>query len=115
MEIWLPYGDVESLLTLQAENLGELSDPPPESHVEELTQNLGERIKGREKLVVCDNKRATVKLLKSLAPLLPQDGTLKIYTRSPKALEDGVPELKGRGPEALSAAGARSRRTHLFA
>jgi hypothetical protein len=96
LEIWLPYGDVESLLTLQAENLGELSDPPPESHVEELTQNLGERIKGREKLVVCDNKRATVKLLKSLAPLLPQDGTLKIYTRSPKALEDGVPELKGR-------------------
>jgi hypothetical protein len=96
LEIWLPYGDVESLLTLQAENLGELSDPAPESHVEELTQNLGERIKGREKLVVCDNKRATVKLLKSVAPLLPPDGILKIYTRSPKVLEDGVPELKGR-------------------
>ena len=82
MEIWLPYGDVESLLTLQAENLGELSDPVPESHAEELTQSLAERIKGRDKLVVCDNKRGTVKLLKTLAPLLPQDGTLKIYTRA---------------------------------
>jgi hypothetical protein len=96
LEIWLPYGDVESLLTLQAENLGELSDPVPESHVEELIQPLAERIKGREKLVVCDNKRATTKLMKSLTPLLPQDGTLKIYARSPKGLEDGAPDLKGR-------------------
>ena len=96
MEIWLPYGDVESLLTLQAENLGELSDPAPESHIEELTQGLAESIKGRGKLVVCDCKRATVKLLKSLAPALPQDGTLKVYARSPKGLEEVVPDLKGR-------------------
>jgi hypothetical protein len=96
LEIWVPYGDVESLLTLQAENLGELFDPVPESHADELALTLVERVKGAEKLIVCDRKPSTLKLLRSAAPQLPQDGPLKIYARSPKNIEDGVPALKGR-------------------
>ena len=96
MEIWVPYGDVESLLTLQAENLGELFDPVPESHADELAPILIERMKGMEKLIVCDRKPSTLKLLRSAAPQLPPDSPLKIYARSPKGVEDGVPALKGR-------------------
>ncbi len=96
MEIWLPYGGVESLLTLQAENLGELVDPLPENHSEELGQMLAERLRGRERLFVCDGKPATYKLLRAVVPKLPQENPPKVYTRSPKGLEEGVPELKGR-------------------
>jgi hypothetical protein len=96
LEIWVPYGDVESLLTLQAENLGELVDPAPEGHAEELAQILKERTKGFERLIICDSKPATLKLLKALAPHIPQDGALKLNAPSPKSVEDGVPGLKGR-------------------
>jgi hypothetical protein len=96
LEIWVPYGDVESLLTLQAENLGELVDPAPEGHAEELAQMLKERVKGFERLVVCDGKPATLKLLRALAPHLPQDGTVKLNAPSPKSVEEGVPAIKGR-------------------
>jgi hypothetical protein len=96
LEIWVPYGDVESLLTLQAENLGELFDPAPDGHSEELGQILAERVRGLEKLIVCDTKPSTIKLLRSAAAKLPQDTQIKVYARSPKGVEDGVPELKGR-------------------
>jgi hypothetical protein len=109
LEIWVPYGDVESLLTLQAENLGELFDPVPESHADELAAILLERMKGMEKLIVCDRKPSTLKLLRSAAPQLPQDGPLKIYARSPRVIEEGAPALKGRvlklSPPPSSAAG----------
>src|SRR2546430_13490398 len=36
MEIWVPYGDVESLVTLMQENLGETIDPRSEEHTSEL-------------------------------------------------------------------------------
>jgi hypothetical protein len=96
LEIWVPYGDVESLLTLQAENLGELIDPVGESHAEELAQILKERAKGFERLLICDSKPATLKLLKALAPHIPQDGAIKLNAPSPKSVEEGVPEIKGR-------------------
>lgn len=96
MEIWVPYGDVESLLTLQAENLGELIDPTPESHSEELAQKLNDRLKGFKRLVVCDARPATTKLLRTLAPHLQSDTALKLNALSPKPIEEAVPELKGR-------------------
>lgn len=96
MEIWVPYGDVESLLTLQAENLGELVDPTPEGHAEELAQILKERTKGFERLIVCDCKPSTLRLIRALAPHIPQDGSIKLNAPSPKSLEEGVPEIKGR-------------------
>lgn len=96
MEIWVPYGDVESLLTLQAENLGELVDPVPEGHAEELAQILKERLKGFQRLVVCDSRPATLKLMRSLAQHLPSDGTMAVNAPSPKSVEEGVSEIKGR-------------------
>jgi hypothetical protein len=96
LEIWVPYGGVESLLTIQAENLGELVDPAPESHAEEIVPILEERMKGNDELIVCDQKPATAKLLKALSAKMPQDGTVKIFSPSPKRLEEAVPELKGK-------------------
>ena len=57
---------------------------------------LKERVKGFERLVVCDGKPATLKLLRALAPHLPQDGTVKLNAPSPKSVEEGVPAIKGR-------------------
>jgi hypothetical protein len=96
LEIWIPYGDVESLVTLQAENLGELIDPAPEGHIDELAQLLVEKMKGYQKLVICDFKPATLKLLKALSPLVPQDGTMAIVSAFTRELESRVPELRGR-------------------
>jgi len=96
LEIWVPYGDVESLLTVQAENLGELVDPAPEGHVDELAPIVEERMKGHDALIVCDYKPATAKLLRVLAAKIPQDGAVKVLSPFPKRLEDAVPELKGR-------------------
>jgi hypothetical protein len=112
LEIWIPYGDVESLVTLQAENIGELIDPTPESHADELVQRLGERMKGKDRLIVCDYKPATVKLLKAISAQLPQDGSLKVYSPVAKRLEERVPDMKGRvmklspGSAALQADGS---------
>jgi len=96
LEIWLPYGDVESLVTLQAENIGELVDPAPEGRAEELGLALVERLRGFERLVVCDSKPSTLKVVRAAAPGLPPDGQTKVYARSPRSVEDVVPELKGR-------------------
>ena len=96
MEIWVPYGDVESLLTVQAENLGELVDPAPEGHLEELAPILEERVKGQDALIVCDYKPATAKLLRALSPKVSQEGGTRVFSPFPKRLEEAVPELKGR-------------------
>src|SRR5208283_3278471 len=96
MEIWVPYGDVESLLTVQAENLGELVDPAPQGHVDELAPIVEERMKGHDALIVCDYKPATAKLLRALSPGIPQDGPTRVFSPFPKRLEEAVPELKGR-------------------
>ncbi len=47
-------------------------------------------------MIVCDNKPATAKLLKALAPKVPKDGAIKIYSLAPNKLEEVVPDLKGR-------------------
>ena len=83
-------------MTLQAENLGELVDPAPEGHAEEMAQALKERARGFGRLVICDRRPATLKLLKALVPSLPQDGTLTLNASHPKAVEEAVPEVKGR-------------------
>jgi len=96
LEIWVPYGDVESLVTLQAENIGELVDPSPESHIDELVQRLGERMKGHGSLIICDHKPATAKLLRAVSATLPTDGSVKVYSPFAKRVEERVPEMKGR-------------------
>jgi hypothetical protein len=93
MEIWVPYGDVESLVTLMQENLGETIDPKPESHVDEVVALLSEKLKGVEKVFICDQKPATLKVVKALLTGAPKDG-MKFYSSIPKKVEAAVPDLK---------------------
>ena len=93
MEIWVPYGDVESLVTLMQENLGETIDPKPESHIEEIVVTLAEKMKGVERVFVCDQKPATLKVLKALLAKVPKEG-IKFFAPNPRKVEAAVPELK---------------------
>ncbi len=93
MEIWVPYGDVESLVTLMQENLGETIDPKPESHVDEIVVPLAERVKGVEHVFICDTKPATLKAVKALLAKVPKDG-LKFVSSNPRKVEAAIPELK---------------------
>jgi len=93
MEIWIPYGEVESLVTLKAENLGETLDTPPESHLDQIAANLLERAKGTEGVLVCDLKPPTVKVVKALAA---QSAEMRFVAPAPRRLEAEVPESKER-------------------
>ncbi len=93
MEIWVPYGDVESLVTLMQENLGETIDPKPESHVDEIVATLAERLKGAERVLICDNKPATLKVVKALLAQVPKEGH-RFVSSSPRKVEAAVPDLK---------------------
>src|ERR1017187_7666995 len=96
MEIWVPYGDVESLVTLMQENLGETIDPKPESHVDEIVVTLAEKLKGVEKVLICDSKPATFKVVKAILAKVPREG-LKFVSSNPRKVEAAVPELKEAG------------------
>jgi hypothetical protein len=93
MEIWVPYGDVESLVTLMQENLGETIDPKPESHVDEIVTPLAEKLKGVEKVFICDQKPATLKVLKALLAKAPREAQ-KFFSSNPRKVEAAVPDLK---------------------
>ena len=119
MEIWVPYGDVESLVTLMQENLGEAIDPKPESHVEEMVIPLAERMKGAGQVFICDYKPATLKVVKALLSKVPREG-LKFISSNPRKVEAAIPELKeavgklrapGEAEAGSGAQGGRSRRT----
>ena len=86
MEIWVPYGDVESLVTLMQENLGETIDPKPESHVDEIAALLSEKLKGVEKVFICDQKPATLKVVKAVLAGAAKDG-MKFYSSIPRKVE----------------------------
>ncbi len=93
MEIWVPYGDVESLVTLMQENLGETIDPKPESHIDEIVVPLSEKLKGVERIIICDQKPATLKVVKALVAKAPVEGR-KFVSSNPRKVEGAVPELK---------------------
>ncbi|MCS4540024.1 MAG: hypothetical protein HYU03_04970 [Thaumarchaeota archaeon] len=96
MEVWIPYGHVEALLTIQIENLGELVDPKAEKQSTEVSAQLAERLKDAQKLVICDNKGATFKSLKTAFGQSPPAEDLKVYSPWQKEVERSVPQLKGR-------------------
>ncbi len=93
MEIWVPYGDVESLVTLMQENLGEAIDPKPESHLEEMVVTLSEKLKAAESVFICDQKPATLKVVKALLTGDPREGKRFVST-NPRKVEAAIPELK---------------------
>ncbi len=103
MEIWVPYGDVESLVTLMQENLAETFDPKPESHLDEIVVPLSEKMKTAECVLICDDKPATLKVVKALLAKVPRDGK-RFLAPNPRKVEAAVPELKD-GVERLRAPG----------
>jgi hypothetical protein len=106
-ELWIPYGSVETLVTLQAENLGAVVDPQAEKGFIE-TERLLEATKRASALFVCDASPTTAELMRELAPGLASAAPLKIFSAAPRRIESAVPELKGRVatlPPPISAGG----------
>ncbi|HUI00801.1 MAG TPA: hypothetical protein VLX56_04140 [Nitrososphaerales archaeon] len=93
MEIWVPYGDVESLVTLMQENLAETIDPKPESHLEEMVAPLAEKMAGAERVFICDQKPATLRVVKALVAKVPKEGK-RFFAPNPRRVEAAVSELK---------------------
>lgn len=92
-EIWIPYGSVETLVTLQAENLGVLAEGPLEGGPTDM-ERMSELVKGAAALFVCDSAPPTMELLKGVVPSMGEG--LKVYSPAPKRIENAVPEVKGR-------------------
>ena len=94
-ELWIPYGSVETLVTLQAENLGVVAESPAEGGSTDFPR-VGELIRGTGQLFICDSSPATIELLMGAVPFLGENQGVKIYSPAPKRVETSVPELKGR-------------------
>src|SRR5439155_24913883 len=58
-EIWIPYGDTETLVTLGAENLGELIEPAQDSLAEEEIERLKGSMAEFREVVLVDCKPPT--------------------------------------------------------
>ena len=94
-ELWVPYGNVETLVTLQAENLGAVAEGSSEGTSTDI-EWLSELALVAAQLFVCDPAPATIELVKGLVPALGENQSLKMFSPAPKRLEGAVPELKGR-------------------
>lgn len=94
-ELWIPYGGVETLITIQAENLGALSEPPQEGGSLEL-ERIAELAKSSARVFICDATPATIEVLKGLATMLGEQPGPSFVSAAPKKIEAAVPELKGR-------------------
>ncbi len=94
-EIWIPYGAVETLVTLQAENLGTVAEPASEGGFTESERMTG-LLKGPAQLFVCDATPATTELLKGVLPAILEAQSLRLISAAPKRIESAIPELKGR-------------------
>jgi hypothetical protein len=93
-EVWFPYGGVETLVTVQAENLGTLVEPLAEKSSEE-TERLVELLRSPVSLFVCDINPTTMELLRDLVGLA-QANPPRVVASEPKKAEASVPELKGK-------------------
>jgi len=94
-EIWIPYGAVENLVTLQAENLGVVAEPPSDQGSIEI-ERMSELAKGATQVFVCDSAPPTFEFLRGLLPVIGESQGARVVAPAPKRVEAGVPELKGR-------------------
>jgi len=102
-EVWIPYGDVETLISVEAENIGSIVNPGAEKSTGE-TDRLSEKLKGAAHLFLCDSAPTTIELLRELLPAITAAEALKMTANDPKRIEFAIPELKGRLGEAMAAA-----------
>ena len=94
-ELWIPYGSVETLVTLQAENLGVVAEGSPEGASTDV-ERLTELVKGSAQLYICDAAPGVIELVRGLLPALGENQAVKLFAPAPKRLENAVPEVKGR-------------------
>jgi hypothetical protein len=94
-ELWIPYGSVETLVTLQAENLGAVVESPIEGGSVDL-ERVAELVKGSETVYICDSAPGTIELLRGMTQSITETPNLKLMSSAPKRVETGVPALKGR-------------------
>ena len=94
-ELWVPYGDVETLITIQSENLGAVVQPESEKSTGD-TERIGEAVKRASRLFVCDSRNPTIELLAELSPAISSSEGLKLVAAAPKRIESAIPDLKGR-------------------
>jgi len=94
-ELWIPYGAVENLVTVQAENLGVVAEPPSDQGSIEI-ERMSELAKGASQVFVCDSAPPTFEFLRALLPVLGEPQGASLVAPAPKRIEAGVPELKGR-------------------
>jgi hypothetical protein len=94
-ELWIPYGSVETLVTVQAENLGAVVNPLPEDGIAE-AEKLLEGIKVSAALFICDASPTTIEFLRRLAPGIVSNAAIRIFSAAPRKIESSVSELKGR-------------------
>ncbi len=98
-EVWFPYGSVETLVTVQAENMGAIVEPAPEKSSGD-ADRLAEHLKGPVTLFVCDSSPPTIELLREIAADVGQNDALRAVAEAPRRVESSVPELKGRVQQA---------------
>lgn len=94
-EMWIPYGSVETLVTIQAENLGAVSAPPLEGGTVD-RERIAELAKASSSVFVCDAAPPTLEILKGMGPVFEGMQTATLYAAAPKRVELAVPELKGK-------------------
>ena len=94
-EIWIPFGPVETLVTVQAENLGTVLEPAPEKSSADM-ERIGEAIKAASVLFVTDSAPSTFEVLRDLVPVAATQPGLRILSPAPKKVEVSVPDLKGK-------------------
>jgi hypothetical protein len=94
-EVWFPYGGVETLVTIQAENLATMVEPiAGERNVE--IERLAELLKGPTTLFICDSSPTTLETVQEIVRVLGQTDSLRVVATEPRRVETAVPELKGR-------------------
>ena len=113
-EVWIPYGDVETLVTVDAENIGSVINPDPEKSAGE-TDRLSEKLRRAGRLFVCDSAPTTVELLRDLAPAVTATQALRVVAKDPKKIELSVPELKGKISDPMQPAADVASNEHLGA
>ena len=86
---------MENLVTLQAENLGVVAEPPSDQGSIE-TERMSELAKGASLIFVCDSAPPTFEFLRGLLPVLSEPQSATVVAPAPKRVEAAVPELKGR-------------------
>ncbi len=107
-EVWFPYGGVETLVTIQAENLGTLLEPEVEE--KEDTERLAERLRDQATLFICDNTGPTIQAVREIVAKASGPDAVRFVAAEPKRVESLVPDLKGKVAQLARVSGGEAER-----